>query len=61
MRSAFSVTERDRAILLAVLHQVPVLSEAALSCWWQDTDASRDNMGGGSNYERDQSADKRNR
>ncbi len=45
MRSAFSVTERDRAILLAVLHKVPVLSEAALSCWWQDTDASRDNMG----------------
>ncbi len=45
MKKAFSITERDRAILLAVLHKVPVLSEPALSCWWPDTDAGRDNMG----------------
>jgi hypothetical protein len=44
MKRSFSITDRDRAILLAVLHKVPILSEAALALWWQDTDSSRDNM-----------------
>ena len=45
MKNTFSITDRDRAILLAVLHKVPVLSESALALWWPDTDSSRDNMG----------------
>lgn len=44
MKKSFSITERDRAILLAVLHKVPILSEAALALWWRDTDSSRDHM-----------------
>lgn len=44
MKSTFSITDRDRAILLAVLHKVPILSESALAHWWPFTDAGRDHM-----------------
>ena len=40
MKSKVSITSRDREILLAVLHKVPVLSESDLALWWPDTDDS---------------------
>jgi hypothetical protein len=38
MKNKISLTDRDREILLALLHKVPVLSESALAVWWPDTD-----------------------
>jgi DNA-binding Lrp family transcriptional regulator len=42
--TTLSLTERDRTILLALLHKVPVLSVSALSELWPDTDSGRDNL-----------------
>lgn len=42
--TTLSLTERDRTIIRALLHKVPVLSLSALAELWPDTDAGRDNM-----------------
>ncbi|MBN9521536.1 hypothetical protein J0H58_23955 [bacterium] len=42
--TTLSITERDRTILRALLHKVPLLSLNSLSELWPDTDAGRDNM-----------------
>ncbi len=42
--STLSITERDRTILRALLHKVPLLSLSSLSELWPDTEAGRDNM-----------------
>lgn len=39
-----TLTDRDRAIVLALLFRVPVLAHFALARRWPDTDAGRDNM-----------------
>lgn len=42
--TTLSITERDRTILRALLHKVPLLSLSSLSELWPDTDSGRDNM-----------------
>lgn len=38
MKNKIALTARDREILLAILHKVPVHSESVLALWWPDID-----------------------
>jgi hypothetical protein len=40
MKTKLSLTDRDREIVLALLHKVPVQSAEALARSWPDTDDS---------------------